>query len=394
MEPPDPSTWPGPRPFVGREDVLRHLRRELVAAMEETGRAVILHGPPGSGRAALARRLISPARQGGVRVAIGDAADPEEPAWNQIAFQLTARRRALKALGRTASKWIGLIPLLGGTFEAIMDTARTLNRRRRGGSAPASYGTGSTVDKVRLLLAEAPLEPRLIILENLEASDPSEIAGAFALAQRIGQTRTLFIGTSTSTGGRLPKDVAELRDQIVRYRNGDELAIPPMTTEECCQAVEQATGGPLPPEWRAWLESRAPATPEKMWGLLGQLAARGVLVEGKPADTEDSAWTWTRSPEPADDALVAIQDEEVEDLSGQEKQILATAARMGAVFEVRMLADRLGVDELELQERLDRLVRRGRLRFEGTEEVDDDFIDRYAFPDARTAALWAARQEP
>lgn len=392
MDRPDGSRWHGPRPFVGRTEVLRELRQELVTAMEDQGRAVILHGPPGSGRVALARRLLAPARSGGVRIAIGDAADPDEPAWNQIAFQLTAKRRALRALGRTASKWIGLIPLLGGIFEAIIDTANTLKRRRHGSDPAASYGTGSTVDQVRLLLAEAPFEPRLIILENLEASDPSEMAGAFALAQRIGQTRTLFIGTSTSTGGRLPKDVAELRDQIVRYRNGDEMAIPPLSPDECRQAIEEATGSAPPPEWQTWLENWAPDTPEKLWDLLGELAARGVLVEQDPG-AGTAAWAWTRPPEPADDALVAIRDEEVEDLSDEERRILAAAARIGTVFEVGVLADRLGFDELALQERLDRLVRRGRIRFEGTEEVDDDFIDRYAFPDARTAALWTARQE-
>jgi hypothetical protein len=387
-----PARWTGPRPFVGREEVLGRLREELVSAMEHSGRAVILHGPRGSGRVSLARRLVAPARQGAVRIAFGDAADPDEPAWSQIAHQLTVRRRALRAVARTASKWIGVIPLVGGTFEAVIDTVQTLRRDRGGAPETAADGNGSTVDHVRLLLSESPMEPRLIVLENLEASDPSEMAGAFALAQRIGGTRTLFIATSTSTGGRLPKDVALLRDEIVRYGNGDELAIPPLTPDECLGAVEKATGSPLPDPWRLWLKSRAPGTPEALWELLGELAARDVLVR-QDAKPDSPTWSWTRLPVPSDDVMVAIRDDEVADLPTEEKQVLAAAAQIGGVFEVGELADRIGMPELELQECLDRLVRRGRLRFDGTEETDGVLVDRYAFRDIGSVGRWAARSD-
>jgi hypothetical protein len=389
---PDTPQWPGPRPFVGREEVVRALRQELVQAMEDQGRAIILHGPPGSGRAALARLLLPPARDGGVRIAIGDAADPDEPAWSQIAHQLTARRRALRAVARTASGWIGLVPVIGPIAEAIVDTVHTLRKRRGRHEAEGPHGTGSTVDQVRLLLSEAPREPRLIILENLETGDPGELAGAFALVRRIRDTRTLFVGTSTSTGGTLPDEVSQLLEEIVRQGVGDALGIPPLTPDESVAAVREALGAHPPPEWHEWLLGHAPGTPERLWEVMGGLLERGALVpHPDTAGEAPTGWTWAREPSPADAWLVAIRDDEAEGLSDEDAQILATAARIGASFAVSDLARRLGVDELELQERLDSLTRRGRLAFEGTTEVEGELVDRYRFPDERIAARWKAR---
>ena len=46
-------TWPGRRPFVGRDDTLETLLVEVDAAVTEGGRAVFLLGSEGSGKTAL-----------------------------------------------------------------------------------------------------------------------------------------------------------------------------------------------------------------------------------------------------------------------------------------------------------------------------------------------------
>ncbi|HSK21287.1 MAG TPA: ATP-binding protein [Longimicrobiales bacterium] len=387
---PEPG-WTGKRPFIGRENVLAALHGELTAASTGAGRFILLHGPDGSGRAALVRRFNREARRRNRRLssAIGDAADPVTPAWRQIALRLTAGRRVGAAVKRTLSEWIDpLVPVVGPIVSAVVKTVEILRPDRQPRQRTEVMGTGSTIDQVRTLLVHGGEKPRLIILENLEVSDPSELAGASALIQRLESSHTLFIGTAISRSGTLPPAVADLLREAQRLKVGHVIEIPALTPAETARAVEKATGNALPDGWRGWLRDAAPATPAQLWNLLGELQQTGELVRKR------GRWHWARIAPVSDGAaVIPFAASELDNLADVDITLLEAAGRLGVAFEAPALAAALRMDEMALEDHLARLVRKQRLRLTDTVERDGDLVDRYEFVRPENAARWAARVE-
>lgn len=385
-EPSPPGEWSGPRPFIGRESLLRELDRALDEAIGGHGQFVLLHGPDGSGRAAVGHLFIKRARRKSrrLRSAVGDAADPENPAFRQLAARLTTAGRAGRALRRSLKDWIGaLVPVVGDALEALIETIQTL--RRTQDSAHAPTGSGSTIDQVRLLLTFGGEDPRIILLENLEGSDADELAGAFALVQRLRNTHTLFIATCLSTAGQLPERVRDLLREAERLGAGRMLEVPPFTPQEAADAAELAINLPLPTVWRAWLDACAPRTPADLWELLGDLERQRYLTHAKRG--------WLLAPEPPPVAHASAR-RALADVSPDERALLAAAGAHGLLFRVPQLVQQLGWDELRVQDRLASLSRRRIVSLMETVEEDGELLDVYSFDSPATAAAWATTVSP
>lgn len=384
-------SWPGPRPYVGPASLLDALHGELALARQGVARAIFLHGPEGSGRAALVRLFETQARSNDRRLntAIGDAADPATPAWRQIAFRFTAARRVGVALRRSTADLVDLVPVIGGVLSAMVETFNALRPKRRQRTEPEVMGTGSSVDQVRMLFVHGRDDPRLIILENLEASDPDELAGAFALIQRLPGTRTMFVCTSVSRAGRLPVVVADLLREAERLGVGTAIEIPRLTPTDVMSALREATGRPVPAAWSDWLQCAAPATPAQLWDLLGDVADSGGLVR------VGRQWVWDDAGPPARaDAVIPISDAELDGLSHGDVALLAHAGSLGTEFDVRTLVAALGEDELRVEDRLARLVRRQLISLHETVERGADLVDVYRFVQPQDARRWAGLGPP
>jgi hypothetical protein len=319
-----------------------------------------------------------------LKTAIGDAADPDAPAWKQIAFRFTATRRVGVALQRSFADLVDLVPVVGGVLSALVETINALRPRRRRTDEPEVLGTGSTIDQVRMLFVHGRSESRLIVLENLEASDPDELAGAFALIQRLPQTRTLFVCTSLSQAGRLPPMVSDLLREAERLGVGHAVEIPRLTPMDVVTGVREATGEAVPQPWADWLQHAAPASPEQLWELLGDVVESGDLVH------DGRCWVWSAAGPPDDDAIIPITEAELAGLSPDDVALLASAGAIGPVFDARTLAAATGDNELRLEDRLARLVRRQLIALTDTIESGDDLIDVYGFVQPKDARRWAA----
>lgn len=369
------------RPFSGRTQILTDLHRELDDAVAGPGRAVFLYGPEGCGRAALVRAFESAARSRhrGLRTAIGDAADPDMAAWRQISMRLTGRHRLGAVAVRTFGDWVAVVPVIGSVASAVVGTIKELRPRRRDPER-GPIGTGFAVDEIRGLLAHGSTEPRLIILERLEASDADELAGAFALIQRLAGTRTLLVATSIAEAGSLPPRVNDLVREAERLRCGRGLAIPPLTADECIRALESAGASPLPEAWQEWWHAFPALTPTELWDRCERLIEEGAIIRRR------RRWHWNEVPDP-DFETDRVGDTRSLD---RDQMLLAAAAMCGAEFDSSALALILDEDEPAVDRILAHLVRQGIVKLKHTIERDDVLSDVFAFTDVRAAQRFAA----
>lgn len=368
------------RPFTGRIQILTDLHRELDDAMAGPGRAVFLHGPEGCGRRALVRTFEYAARlrHRGLRTAIGDAADPHMAAWRQISMRLTGRHRLGAVATRTFGDWVGVLPVIGSLASAIVGTIRELRPRRD--PERGQIGTGFAVDEIRGLLVHGSTEPRLIILERLEAGDADELAGVFALMQRLAETHTLLIATSTAEAGSLPPRVNDLVREAERLRCGRDLAIPPFTADECIRALESAGASPLPGAWHEWWRAFPALTPTELWDRCDRLIDAGVIIRRR------RGWLWNGVPDPNSEPGRVGDSVSLD----RDQMLLAAAAMCGAEFDSSALALVLNEDEAAVDRILARLVRQGIVKLKHTIERDNVFSDVFAFTDVRAAQRFAA----
>lgn len=369
------GSWPGPRPWVGRAALLESLAKDLSEGLRRGGRVVLLEGPAGSGRTSLLHRSSNAATHGGraASAAYGDAADPEVSAWDQIAGRLTRRDRLGRAVKRSAPGWIGLIPLVGGVLEAAIETGQAL-----AGEDEEEERGDTAIGRVRMLLSMGADRPRIVLLDNVDAGDSEELAGAFALVQRMrGKPMVLMMTAETYAGGR-SRDLALEAD---RMGLGSRHRIPPFPLEDALTALERATGSRPPPGWIDWWRTRHDGTPGTLWRTLGAARAAGGIA------SRLGRWEWAAEP-PAAVAPGTPRAPSLPGVSARESSLLSAAARVGDRFSAADLARLVGEELARVEEILETLARRRVLELVDTVEREGELVDVFEFADPPGRAAW------
>lgn len=364
-------TWPGPRPWVGRQEVLDTVSAAVAKGLGGAGRVVFLEGRPGSGRTALLHRVANASMQDGqaIGAAYGDAADPDTSAWEQIAGRLTRRDRMEKVVKRSAAGWVGLIPLVGGVLEAAIETGQALSGEPEVlDDAP----TDSAIGQVRMLLSMGSDRPRLVLLDNIDAGDSEEFAGAFALIQRMkGLPMALLLTAAVDAGGR----TRDLLLEVERLGIGSRVRLPPFSREEAFAALERAVGRPPPASWEAWWDAHLDGTPGGLWRTLGAAHAAGGVTQRL------TGWAWAASPPDLGEEPGPSPAGPLPDVTPREAVLLRAGAAVGDRFTVGDLVAALGggVGDMELE--LEPLIRRGIVSVSETIESEDELVDVLVFSD-------------
>jgi predicted ATPase len=171
---------PGPQRLAGREHELATLRQWLAHALAGHGRLVVLTGPPGIGKTALAEELAEGARRSGHRVLGGRAAG------EQGAPPLWPWRRILAAAGDSGgdSALIGAAPASGARSDDLAAA------RFRAAAAAADA-----------LISAARAADLLVILEDMQWADHASLFLLRELAAELPGSRLLVLVTCRDTAG-------------------------------------------------------------------------------------------------------------------------------------------------------------------------------------------------
>jgi tetratricopeptide (TPR) repeat protein len=367
--------------FAGRSAELAWLEQRFEAALAGTGSAVFVTGERGVGKTALVGEMLRRVRSSSIPVTVvagrciehegpGEAFQPFLDAFGRL-FASRAREQAVELVKSLAPTVCVLMqsPL-------VPDPDGSLHRQTAGATRERLIREAGD-----FMEAATRIHPVVLLLEDLQWADPVSVELISHLARRAARQRILFLYTYRAseveaTNASLQRVILDLRTA----GQGHELAVGPLGPSDIEAWLDRRfPGNDFAPVLAPLLYARAEGLPLFVRSLFELLAGR--------RDIERSADGFRLARRP--DELDLEPSKDVKDLvrahlgtlPGPERDLLAAASVLGKEFSSAIARGLASGNELELEERLQRLYRIHRvLESRGEDELPNGTLGtRYRF---------------
>lgn len=366
--------------FVGRIEELHRLTRALRRTREGEPMLVVVEGVSGSGKSALLRNFAQRLDRGRPRVCcIGVAAADGGAGYAPVAIgarELHSRQShgirgwftgSVGSARHVLPEWLAAIPVVGAALAAIVATVRALRRRSDRFVDPAPRRP----DDVTRLLSAAASQPVVLLLDDLDRADASELGRLEKLIRGRGPAHRLLVVAAyrTCRPGEPPRPI----DGFVDSLPAASLIRCPLrefTRTELTRLLDRRFPHIVPPpSFMPWLEQTIGGLPGSVVEALDLLVHRSVIrfekrrwrLELPPEEAAELAERSARSAHAVDITSVAPQ------LAA----LLRVAGRLPEPFSGVALATALERDELYIEDQLASAARQGLVDVVG-EAIDDE----------------------
>ena len=353
---PRPSTPRASAPLVGRDRELSSLARSLRQAEGGERRLVLVGGETGIGKTALVGRFAADAADRGTAlIAQGQcveqygACEPYLP-WFDVLNHLARAcgpARLATLLRRCAPMWLAQLPWLIAADERqqLQHEIAGVTRERMIRELAAALDA---------LGAEQPV---VVIVEDLQWSDPSSIGLLAYLARQPQSGRLLLIGTYRPTDLYVTSHpLMALKHELLLHGACEDLVLGFLTTEAVAEYVRLRLPG-APEELAALVHRRTDGNALFMVTVIDDLLARGALVQDgdrwRLRGTVDDVQTLV--PE----SLRELIERQLDRLTQDDRRVLEAASVAGAAGGAAAVAAALAEPIEMVEERLGALARRG-----------------------------------
>jgi serine/threonine protein kinase/tetratricopeptide (TPR) repeat protein len=371
--------------FVGRGLEMKRLQELLSQAANSCGRVVFITGEPGIGKTTLADEFIRRARKQYPGLFLCRGRCVEQYGTGEAYLPFLEALSALLAgpgwesiaavLRRYAPTWCLQLP---AAFASSGDLDR-LQRETIG--ATKERMLREMGDALGLLAARGPL---LILLEDLQWADPSSADLLSHLCHRIGSQSLLIVGTFRPEDldvSNLPLKTNWLEMQT--HNLCEEIALNSLNTEDIASYLNaRFTPNNFPRDLAALIQRKTEGHPLFASSLVQFLAEREDIVN------VNDQWSLVRPLAEmnleAPESVRNLLRKKIDVLAEEDKRTLQYASVEGEEFTSTVLAKLMDTNDLDLEERLDRLDKVHRLvQTRGEEELPDGTLAvRYRFAHA------------
>ena len=360
--------------FVGRVEELRFLDAHLQSALAGRGNAVFVSADAGAGKTTLTGEFLDSLGVAYPDVLIiragcseqyggGEPYQPFVEAFRHLTRDRERSARKGRSFRETARQiapyWVAAIPIAGEVLAASLHTAAELKQQfHPSGARTAPSEEALFFQYTELFFAVAAETPLVLFLDDLHWADHSTVSLLTHLARRISEQRVLILGTYRPTevdAGRHP--MRDARQELQRFRLAEELVLQPLDNSALADLVLLHSGAVPSRQLFDWLQRRAGTNAlffeELLRWLMSQQLTRENLGELQlvriPQEIE--------IPRSAESTI----EKRLDKLDDGTRRILEYASVQGDEFDSVSLSRLLEVDELELEEALDPIVRSHRL---------------------------------
>jgi tetratricopeptide (TPR) repeat protein/predicted Ser/Thr protein kinase len=374
-----------PEALFGREAQISKLDEALRQAAAGSGKMIFVTGEPGIGKTALTDLFLSRAARElpGLLVSRGRCVEQYGPGEAYLPF-LDALGALLTHPGRERVAVVlrTYAPTWSLQFPAAADSTSTLEQLQRETIGASKERMLREMGDALEALASA--SPVVLLLEDLHWADPSSVDLLRHLGHRVARQRLLVVGTYRSA------EVESSNHPLKRYKLEmqahnlcEEIALS-LLKEEHVTGYLNARFAPnnFPAELAALIQRKTEGHPLFVTGLLQFLSERGDIRRA------DNLWSLARPLSEMDlevpESVRSMILKKMEALSEDDRRALQYASIEGEEFTSTVLANLLAVEEVALEERLDRLGKIHRwVQSLGEEEFPDGSLaTRYRFSHA------------
>ncbi len=366
--------------FVGRQAELASLRACWEAVLAEQRQLVLVSGDAGFGKSTLVERFLAtlPANESRPYFLRGQCmeffadAEPYVPLLDALARLCVDPSNALVGmLQQCAPTWLAQIPWL-------LDSATAQSIERA--------ATGATKERMLRELATAldkmaAQRGLVIVLEDLHWADRATLEFVSFLSRRDSKMRLLLLATHRCADA--PRELLELRQQLLGHNGVTELALAPLSLEEVRAYLDRRiSGGDEPASLARAVLRHTGGHPMFMNAVVEELIRRSSPGTAGPRSAPTATSPGGSEPQLGlPDSLKRLIDGEIERLDPDDVQILEAASIGGLEVSSMELAGALGLDPGAIEDRCERIVQRRQiLRDAGVVQWPDGSRGmRYAF---------------
>jgi predicted ATPase len=373
-----------PLPLVGRATEMRRLDELVNHTVHGAGKFVLLIGEPGIGKSALAQSFLCAALRKYPDLLVGRGACVEQSGTGEAYLPFlqalpglmagAGRERIIVLLRRHAPTWCLQFPsVFSGT---------ALNQLQRD-------AIGATKERMLRELGDAMAEitmasPVVLLLEDLHWADTPSIDLIRHLGQRTKTQRLLLVGTSRHGENEVGYQLLNnCRRELLTQSTCEEITLETLGKDDIARYLnEHFSPNAFPPELADTIYRKTEGHPLFATGVFQLLAERGDVLQ------QDGVWRLTRSAGEMDlavpESVRGMIGKKLEVLEDEDRRALQYASVQGEEFLSTVLAASLDVDELTLEDRLNRWERVNRLiQKQADEELPDGSLaTRYRFAHA------------
>jgi predicted ATPase len=287
----------------------------------------------------------------------------------------------LEALGRLCrgpgrQEWVGLLGQQAPTWlvqmPGLIRAADLETLRRRTGGATRERMLRELAEALELLTAQQPL---VLVLEDLQWSDPSTLDLIAVLACRREPARLLLLGTFRPPEVlRRAHPLHTVQQELQLHGHGVELPLTLLTEEAIATYLAgRLSGLPRVDRLARLVHQRTEGNPLFMVTLVDSWRTQGILLE------QDGVWALAAPVEAlhysVPDSLRQMIDRQLDWLSAEEQRVLEAASVAGVEFSAAGVAAGLAQEVEHVDDWCTSLARRGQfLRTSGEQLWPDGTV--------------------
>jgi tetratricopeptide (TPR) repeat protein len=343
-------------PLVDRTEEMNVLKETVYRAVHGEGGLVFIHGEAGIGKTRLVRELGAYARSRGVQVLYGRCPAlfrmdgvPPYIIWKEVIkdyLEICTLDQLDKVIGFYPAEVAKLVPELSQKLRTM----------------PQSFPISPEQEQNRLFEAvsqfitnisrEAPL---LVVLDDLQWTDPSSLLLLHYLARGVQKTPLLLLGAYRSTDVDDKHPLTPVLAELNRERLPQEIQLKRMSLRDVSEMIKNILEQEdVPEEFCKLVYDKTRGNPFFAEEVVKSLKEEGIiyLEEGKWKFREISAIEFPKSVKNIVKARFSRLDDECQ-------RVLTLASFVGNDFTLEAMSALTGIEENKLLEIMDRLIKTG-----------------------------------